>query len=95
MTPKWAVDDLEADGATMRDVPEEDDGILKIARLEDETSTAAAAESTTVVKDKETEYCDALGVPPDADGKGSSVFTTSTLGSGTRTGTTPQIPSKN
>ena len=55
----------------MKDIPEDDDDILKVA---EEAAGAAADPSASVAaveagKVKETEYYDALGVPPDADEK--------------------------
>lgn len=70
----WVIDDLAEDAATMKDVPDDDDDVLKLAQEVAEAeagvagtaSTASTAQAVTV---KETEYYDALGVPPDADEK--------------------------
>ena len=67
----WVIDDLEEDAGTMKDIPEDDDDILKVA---EEAAGAAADPSASIAaveagKVKETEYYDALGVPPDADEK--------------------------
>ena len=70
---KWVIDNLEEDAATMKGVPDDDDDILKLAEEAAEAeaggSADAAASAVQTGAVKETEYYDALGVPPDADEK--------------------------
>mmetsp|Transcript_6933 Transcript_6933/g.15123 ORF Transcript_6933/g.15123 Transcript_6933/m.15123 type:complete len:453 (+) Transcript_6933:36-1394(+) len=69
----WVIDNLEEDAGTMKGIPDDDDDILKLAEETAEAevggSADAAASAVQAGKVKETEYYDALGVPPDADEK--------------------------
>mmetsp|Transcript_13339 Transcript_13339/g.21505 ORF Transcript_13339/g.21505 Transcript_13339/m.21505 type:complete len:467 (-) Transcript_13339:640-2040(-) len=69
---KWAIDNLQEEEKTLQGVPEDDDDILKVSKIDNEQQSekpsdhdSAGGGETTV---KETKYYDVLGVSPDADG---------------------------
>ena len=64
---KWVVDNLESDEAALKDVPKDDDDILKQFTKEGEEDKPDEITSAGASKVKETEYYEALGVAPDAD----------------------------
>eukprot|EP00591_Stephanopyxis_turris_P014464 CAMPEP_0195538860 /NCGR_PEP_ID=MMETSP0794_2-20130614/49753_1 /TAXON_ID=515487 /ORGANISM="Stephanopyxis turris, Strain CCMP 815" /LENGTH=445 /DNA_ID=CAMNT_0040672871 /DNA_START=454 /DNA_END=1791 /DNA_ORIENTATION=- len=66
---KWVVDNLEEDEDTIKDVPHDDEDILKLAKdsEKDDIPSEINLESPLLGQVKETAYYDVLGVSPDAN----------------------------
>lgn len=61
---KWVIDNLEEEETGMKNLPKDDDDILKVKEDEEKATDGNAGKSDSAVKC--TEYYDVLGVPSDA-----------------------------